>query len=182
MGVGTGKRAQAALDFMVSYGVALLVITIALAIVFQIGLFNPQLTPVYCDASPGFSCLNYALNGTGGLALTLSQAIGGTLTINAAGCSTQANGITVGPAFGNIGMLPYLAASQFYPTNSLKGGIVMYSSSTSEMTMYCYGPSGKVNGQKGNSFTGFIWLNYTVSDLHATNSIQQVAAISLKYT
>ncbi|HUY70129.1 MAG TPA: hypothetical protein VMV00_01005 [Candidatus Baltobacteraceae bacterium] len=176
------KRAQAALDFMVSYGVALLVITIAIAIVFQIGLFNPQLAPTYCDASPGFSCLNYNLNSTGALTVTFSQAIGGTLTIVGAGCATQANGITVSPAFGNVGVIPYSTGAQFYPTNALKNDIVMYSSSTSSMTMYCYGPSGKVGGQKGNSFTGFVWLNYSVSSMPTTNSIQQVAAVSAKYT
>ena len=167
---------------MISYGVALLVITIAIAIVFQIGLFNPQLAPTYCDASPGFSCLNYNLNSTGGLTITLSQAVGGTITIVGAACSSQANALSVSPAFGNAGVIPYSKGPQFYPTNSLKNNIVMYSSSTSAMTMYCYGPAGRAGGQKGNSFTGFVWLNYSVSDMPATNSIQQIAAISAKYT
>lgn len=177
-----GRRAQAALDFMISYGVALLVITIAISIVFQIGLFNPQLAPTYCDGSPGFSCLSYNINSTGALTLTLSQATGGTLTVQGAGCSTQSNAIMVGPAFGNSGVISYNNGQQFYPTNSLKNGIRMYSSSTAEMTMYCYGPFGKVSGQKGNVFTGFIYLNYTISDMPPSNTIQQVAAVSAKYT
>ncbi|MEM3638433.1 MAG: hypothetical protein QXW90_00275, partial [Candidatus Micrarchaeaceae archaeon] len=58
-------RLQAAVDFMMSYGIAILIITIAIGIIYKVGVLNPSLTPVSCTPAPGFSCGLFSMNRSG---------------------------------------------------------------------------------------------------------------------
>lgn len=188
----THERAQASIDFMVSYGIALLVIAIALAVVVQLGLFNIRLAPTTCNPAPGFQCTAASMNTLGVLTITFAQATGGTLTINAAGCSSTANATRNYPAYGNVNMVPYTVAPQYYasafpfntPFNSPPANSVsLPSSGSGVITVYCYNGLGKATSQLGSSFTGILWLNYTISDLpQSISNVQEVASFTAKYT
>ena len=92
------KKAQAAVDFLLSYGIALIIITIAVAIIYKIVVTAPNLTSYTCSAAPGFSCDFYALSAnTGVFTISMSQATGGLIVINGAACSSQINATGVGP-------------------------------------------------------------------------------------
>ncbi|MEM3227621.1 MAG: hypothetical protein QXK65_01580, partial [Candidatus Micrarchaeaceae archaeon] len=67
-------RQQAALDFMVSYGIAILIITIALYIVFELGVFNPKLASIECTPAPSFMCVSFSINTNSVFTILLSQA------------------------------------------------------------------------------------------------------------
>ena len=66
-------RSQVALDFMVSYGVALLIIGIALYVVISTGVLNPHAAPSSCTPTPGFICDSYAINTSGVFIIKISQ-------------------------------------------------------------------------------------------------------------
>lgn len=180
-GRSTTERSQAAIDFIISYGIVLFAIALALAIVVSLGLFNIPLAPSACTPAPSFTCISYNLNQTGGFSMLLSQSTGATINVTGIACSTAANTIGYGPAYGNIGVLPYTQASQYYPSNALIAGKYIYSDGTAYLAVKCYGPSGLATGTVGTTLIGFIWLNYTYAGLKP-NNIEQVAAFTLKYT
>ena len=171
-------RAQAAVDFMMSYGLALIIIFIAVAVIYKVSILSPALAVSSCTASPGFACEAYVLNTNGILTLQLSQATGGTVSINGAACSSlpSANGNL--PAYGN--MYVTNTATYYVGTNTPGFGIPVYSGSSNTLNIYCYSSAGVATGSLGNGFTGFVWLNYTVPNFG--NTIQEVASIDVRYT
>ncbi len=171
-------KAQAAVDFMMSYGIALIIIFIAIAVIYKVTILSPALAVSSCTASPGFSCEAFALNTSGVLTLQLSQATGGSITIHGAACSSQPNVTGNKPAYGNIGVTP--TAGYYFGTNAPGSGIPVYSGSANTMVLYCYGDSGVATGTLGDGFDGFVWLNYTVPSYG--NVIQQVASLNVRYT
>ena len=185
-----GVKSQAATDFMISYGMAIVVVAVALYVALHLAFFNQRLAPSYCNAAPSFSCIAYTLNKTGAFTLAFSQATGGTLNINAAACSSAVNAIGDAPAFGNVNLIPYSYSSgpQYYPSNSgLTSTLSMYSSSLAVMKVKCYNGGGTNNGVAtalvGSTFTGYLWINYTFSNLPGTtNTIERMVSFSTKYS
>ena len=178
------KRVQAAVDFMLSYGIAFIVIFIAISVIYKTGILSSALIPVSCSSSPGFSCSQYAINATTGvLTLTFAQATGGTITINGYACANQPNTLGDKPEYGNIYVTNALAyyPGNYDPSNVLNQINPMQTTSPETLKMNCYNsPSGIAKGQVGNAFFGYIWLNYTTPGYGKT--VQQVAAITAKYT
>ena len=109
------EEAQAAVDFLMSYGIALIVIAIAIAAIYKTSILSPTLSSYTCTAVPGFSCDAYALNATGALTVTLSQATGGPIIINGVACASQSNQLATAPQFGNICVTNTVA---YYPTGT----------------------------------------------------------------
>ena len=171
-------KAQAAVDFMMSYGIALIIIFIAVAVIYKVSVLSPALASSTCTASPGFACDAFILNRSGILTLQLAQATGGTITINGVACSSLPSSSGNNPAYGNV----YVAntPTYYFGTNSPGTGINLYSGSSNTLVLYCYSGGGIATGMLGNGFTGFVWLNYTVPGYG--NVIQQVANIDAKYT
>ncbi len=176
------RKSQAALDFMVSYGIVILVLSIVVFVVAQLGAFNPVLAPTYCNAAPSFACLGASIKANSILTIVLSQASGATMNVVGASCSVLANASTVGPMFGNIGVKPYSTAPQYYPNNALQSGTLLYSSNSLNLTVYCYGGTGLAKGKLGTPFSGTVWLNFTISSLPQTyNNVVEVATFTAKY-
>jgi hypothetical protein len=172
-------RAQAAVDFMMSYGIALVIIFIAVSIIYKVSVASPLFIESLCTASPGFECESYAISAsTGILTIQLSQATGGAIVIRGAACSSQPNGIGSVPAYGNVWVTN---TATYYPANNALGtGTTIYSDNSNTMMMYCYTNTGVATGQLGSGFTGFVWINYTVPSYG--NMTQQVAILNLRYT
>jgi len=174
-------RAQAAVDFMLSYGLAFLVILIAVAVIFKTGLLNPLVVPATCSPFPGFGCSQYSINTTTGiLTFTFSQATGGTITINGFSCSNRKNVTGDKPQYGNIFVT---GNAIFYPSNSNPANIITSLPTTTSETlkMYCYGSSGRATGNLGNAYFGYIWLNYTISG-YTGAFVQEIASFTAKYS
>ncbi len=176
-------RGQEALDFLLSYGVAILIIAIAIYVVTQLGAFNPNIVPVSCTPSPGFACIAYAVNTSGTLIITISQATGGTMSIVGAACSSSVNATGNKPAYGNIGVLPWSSAPSYYPLGVASNVITSYSGGAILIEAKCYDGAGVASGNLGNVFTGYIWLNYTISDLPSSiYHVVNIATFTAKYT
>lgn len=176
------RRAQAALDFLISYGIAIVIITAALFIIANLGAFNATISPESCTPAPSFSCVSYSLNTTGALSVVLLQATGGTITISGVACSAGVNSTGNAPATGNVHVLPDSGASAvYYPANAIQNPSLPTSNATL-VSAYCYRAGGaKASGALGNTFTGYIWLNYSYSNLPGY-TVEQVASFSVKYT
>ncbi|MCL5427882.1 MAG: hypothetical protein M1321_01745, partial [Candidatus Marsarchaeota archaeon] len=71
-------RAQSAMEYLMTYGWAILVIAVVLAALFALGVFNGSTLPSACIAQSGFQCKITAFNGIGGLSATVGQATGQT--------------------------------------------------------------------------------------------------------
>ena len=177
------RRSQAALDFMVSYGVVLLALAIAVYVVFQLGILNPRLTPSYCTPAPSFSCISEAMFTNGTLIVQLAQTSGGVITINGMACSTAVNATGNAPRYGNINVLGYSAAPAFYPNNALKNGVSMGGDQPQLFSINCYGSGGLSKGPLGNTFIGYVWINYTYSALPSSYyTVEQALSFSTAYT
>ncbi len=179
-----GFKAQAAVDFMMSYGIALIIIFIALSVIYQISVLAPSLATQTCSGMAGFSCELYVLNKTGTLQLTIAQATGGTITINGIACSSQPNTTGNKPAYGNIyvtNVFKYYPPGTSPATNApLGNGVSVFSDSSNTITLYCYTGTGVAKGTLGNSYTGFVWLNYSIPGYGVLT--QQVATLNTRYT
>lgn len=168
------KGAQAAIDFLMSYGVALLVMGMAISIIYRLTLVSPLITASSCAPTPSFSCNFASLSANGMLTLQLSQSTGGTITVRGVACSSQANVTGNKPAYGNI----YVTnAISYYPSGATPGaGVTLYSDSNAQFTLYCYSQSGIAVTNLGASFFGFVWINYTIPGF--TNVTQQVVSLT----
>ena len=173
-----GVRGQAAVDFMLSYGIALIIIVIAVAIIYKTNIATPTLTTTACSPTAGFSCDYFALSHSGVLTMILSQATGGSMIINGVACTTQINATGNKPAYGNVNVGNAIA---YYPTGWTPGtGISVFSGSGNTLNLYCYTNTGIATGPLGNTYLGYVWLNYTVPGYG--NLTQIVATVNAKYT
>lgn len=171
------KKAQAAVDFVVSYGMALIIITAAIVIVYKLALTNAAVTAPSCTATPGFSCDFYAINSTGTFTLKLSQAIGTQITLNGAACSSTYNNSGNWPAYGNFHVTNQIT---YYPAGSEPWGNVIYSDSNYILRINCYDQSGLAKYVTGTTFSGQIWLNYTIPGYGAQT--QNIASFTAPYS
>ena len=69
-------RSQSAMEYLMTYGWAILVIIIVIAVLFYIGVLNPRnVTPTVCNFPPGISCSSFKLTSPDGqLYLIIGQA------------------------------------------------------------------------------------------------------------
>ncbi len=176
MDAGKNEKSQVALDFLISYGMALLIIGVAIIVIYELGILNPLLTPVSCSASPGFACGFFTINSSGVLTISIAQSIGSQITVNGASCSTLYNVSGDYPEYGNIHVN---SNSIFYPSGYDPSGNVIYSSSNLTMKVYCYNNAGKATGTIGNFYFGHFWLNFTISGYNSIT--ESVATVTTKY-
>lgn len=80
------------MEFLMTYGWAILIMLVIIAILFLLGVFNPKsAVPESCTLPPGFSCYSWQIDSTGKLYLDMGQARGRTIVITALTCSMEPN-------------------------------------------------------------------------------------------
>lgn len=82
------------MEFLMTYGWAILIMLTVIAILFYLGIFQPgTVAPNACVLPQGFSCYGYkvssGLSGNGLLALRLTQSTGHTVYIKQMACSDE---------------------------------------------------------------------------------------------
>ena len=86
------SRAQAAIEFLMTYGWAALIILVVMGMLFYLGVFNPSTSAASsCVLPSGFTCVEYRLDDNGNLYLDVGQATGRTITVTGVGCSASGN-------------------------------------------------------------------------------------------
>ena len=106
------------------------------------------------------------------------------MVINAAACSSSANSIGDWPEYGNVNIVKYSYAPQYYPTNSgLQTPLTLYSGSQAVFSANCFTSTGIARGSPGSTIAGYLWINYTYSNLPSTTStIERVIQFSTKFS
>ncbi len=173
-------KLQIVVDFLASYGIALFIIAIAIAIVYKISMQNQYLFSSSCVASAGFSCSYYSINSIGVLNITIAQATGGEILVRGIACSSNINESGNSPEYGNIYVTNGLA---YYPASFAPvGGVLIESGSKERFLLNCYSSAGVAStSQLGSTFSGYVWLNYSVPDTNM-NITQIAASAEIKYT
>ena len=86
------KRGQAAMEFLMTYGWAILVVLIAIGALAYFGVLNPsRFLPASCTLTPGLSCEEFKVNTTT-VAIRVSNGIGKdltTFTLNVSSAATN---------------------------------------------------------------------------------------------
>jgi hypothetical protein len=133
-------RLQNAMEFMMTYGWAILILMIVLATLYSLGVFNPP-TPSICALPANVGCLGATLWPNGILQVNIQQATQYTINVVGIGCNDQ-----------GVANVPLLAIPQ---TISI-GGNATFSTQ-------CYTSSKWIpyNAPIGASFSGYLFVNYT---------------------
>jgi len=83
-------KAQSAMEYLMTYGWAILIIAVVLAILYQLGIFggSSALVGTSCLAATGYLCGNPQLNTAGNLIVTFGQ-VGQTVTLTGIACTNS---------------------------------------------------------------------------------------------
>ena len=185
-----GFKAQSAMEYLMTYGWAILIIAVVLAVLFSLNVFNAgaQLGTA-CIGSPGYSCSSPFLSSGSLLQFTLGLGTGATAYNVLFSCVSSANSLTASS-------LPYNAiwAQSGSGAAAIAGASLAGSSSLnsitsgSQPTIYnveCYGTGGGAaiasGSPIGTSFTGSIWMVYNPTG-GVPNQFVKVATLSIKTT
>ncbi len=138
-------RSQSAMEYLMTYGWAILIIAIALSALYALGIFNPSsFVGSECILPAGLSCTSVSLAPNGMLTINLEQATLSTINITAYGCNTNTT----------------LAHMQT-PLNPPSNQINMLIGSNYTFSVQCWSGASMYSGSAGNAFEGYLLLNYT---------------------
>ncbi|MCL5427656.1 MAG: hypothetical protein M1321_00535 [Candidatus Marsarchaeota archaeon] len=177
------KKAQAALDFMSSYGMAIIIIVTAVTAVYSISTSSTHVFSQSCAGNSGFACGPFELNSSGVLNITLQQDIGADITVYGLACTSSINntGTETLPAYRNV----YVTSNTYYyPAGSSPGaGVTINTGSGHQFQIYCYTASQKATrvNESGNDFVGYVWANFSIAG-RQSDIIQLIATVEAKYT
>ena len=169
-------KAQSAMEYLMTYGWAILIIAVVLAALFELGVFNgSNLGPQACIAQAGFVCRNpiYTANGIG---ITFGQTTGrdyyGDWVFVAAHAEAlNQNGIPINFTCTATGCANAVSVGVLVP-----GQIVGVDFNASK---FAYGQI-PANAPIGTPFAGYVWLGYCFSPCSAPTAYSKMATITAK--
>lgn len=95
------KKAQAAIEFLTTYGWAILVVIVAIGALAYFGLFSPdQVLPSTCITSEGFNCVEYKVQDNGTIYLNIQNNAG--IDVNLVLISIKGNNCTNLSSYGKL--------------------------------------------------------------------------------
>ncbi len=167
-------KAQSAMEYLMTYGWAILIIAIVLATLFELGIFNGTNTNVTtCLAKPGFACGTPSYNASA-MTFTIGQSSGHTYYnahVFVASESEPLNSYGVPLNFSNAELI---------------GGGTLESDQEVPVTIpYTEYPSSQIqqNPVSGTQFNGYVWLGYcTTPGCTGTTAAEKVATILVSAT
>jgi len=154
---GKKSKAQSAMEYLMTYGWAILIIAVVLGALFSLGVFNSSsLIGTSCVALSGYYCANPVLSTSGTLTLTVGQATG-----------TSYSGVTayIVPSGSTF--------STSYPSNYIGN---LNSGQTVPITVNNVLTSPSL----GTAFTGQVWLVFSTPS--SSNLETQIATLTVKVT
>ncbi len=157
---GRKTKAQSAMEYLMTYGWAILIIAVVLGALFSLGVFNSSsLIGTSCVALSGYYCANPVLSQSGVLTLTVGQATG--TDYSAATVYIVPSGSTFSPSDANAIITGGLSSGQTAPVS---------------ITLSTTGAYSTV----GTAFTGYVWLVYNTPTSPSSNLETQIATLSVK--
>ena len=89
------NRAQSAMEFLMTYGWAILIMLVVVSVLFYLGILNPRaVAPNSLTFPAGMTAVDFRLDGEGKLYLLLGQATGDEIIVTHVLCSTDEGGDT----------------------------------------------------------------------------------------
>ncbi len=155
-------KAQSAMEYLMTYGWAILIIAVILAALDFLGVFNGNtFIGTSCLATPGYLCsspvfaISNSLQPDNLLSFTFKQDTGQTLYNVQFACAASANSLTGMPNARNVANSGF---KSFTGINAIASG-----SSVDVQGLQCYDANGNPlsNLPIGSAFGGSIWINYT---------------------
>lgn len=138
-------RLQSAMEYMVTYGWAIIMVAIALASLYLYGVFSSNNNvPNTCSFPGQFACTTTQLSYDGNLIINVGQTTLSNIDITAVGCNF--NGSTAHMAL-------------------LGEPIMVQTGNYTTLSMQCYKGNSVFTGGAGTVFYGYVTINYT--DLHS---------------
>ncbi len=137
-------KLQSAMEYLMTYGWAILIISIALSALYMMGLFSPSsYVSSTCIFPADFSCLEDFMSTSGVLTINIAQSTEAPIDITGIGCNSNVS---------LAHMTSYVGSSAIYVPI---GGNYSFGS------VQCYSGSGPYSGSVGSIFHGYVIMNYT---------------------
>lgn len=138
----TTTRLQSAMEYLMTYGWAILILGVVLAALYATGLLSPNtLVQDTCSVQAPFACLYSALSISGLLTVNIEQSSPSPINVTAIGCNYN----------GTITNMQSIS-----PANQIA------ISGNETFTVSCYSSGNKVfSGPPGTVFHGYVLVNYT---------------------
>ncbi len=194
-------RAQSAMEYLMTYGWAILIIAVVLGALFSLGVFGGgSLVGTACVASPGYLCSSPSLGTNGEIGFQFGQNTGTTIynlefaCAATSGSSGQpanmlayspiaANGLAVANTIALIGNSP--SSSGFVSGQTITvTGLPCYGTSGTPLSASVNPVAAGSGATIGQSFSGYIWFNYTTTECTTFASCTwytvKMATVSLK--
>lgn len=175
-------KAQSAMEYLMTYGWAIVIIAVVLTIIYSLNVFNPT-PPTACIGVPGYSCSNPLISSAGVLSFTLGLAPGAAVYNVLFSCVAPTNvnpsTITYNPIAANdMGQTAVTSPTTASAYNSIIGGAGT-TVSISKIQCYSSGSTPAILPSIGTSFSGAIWMAYTSAGTGGLNYVK-IATFSAK--
>lgn len=153
-------KAQGAMEYLMTYGWAVLILGIGLAALYQLGVFNAaNVSGASCVGVATFVCQTPTLTTVGTLTFTFGQNSGFTIYNVQLACAGASSGGLPSPltAFNSISSI----GTVLPPSNT--GNTIVTGATLTISALPCYSSKGALvtSMSIGQQFSGGIWLNYT---------------------
>ena len=174
------RKAQSAMEYLMTYGWAILIIAVVLGALFSLGVFNGQNFVSACVASSGYLCQSPTYSHTTGqLLVSVGQNTGTAWTAANFVFVPQGSAVTAGVP------TPLFAANTNVNTNALYKGTSLSTGQTLVLSLPVNGVSTNSMAALatplaiGTSATGTVWVQYQTSS-GGPLQYAQIATINVK--
>ena len=138
-------KLQNALEYLSVYGWAIIIIGVALATLYALGVFSPShFVSSQCFLPAGLYCSSFYLFTNGLLKVNLLQTTQAPINITALGCNENGT-----------------AYDMQQPYNPPTGQITLPIGSNYTFSVQCYNGASYYSGSIGDMYSGYLLINYT---------------------
>ncbi|MCL4380784.1 MAG: hypothetical protein M1331_01990 [Candidatus Marsarchaeota archaeon] len=150
------QKAQSAMEYLMTYGWAILIIAVVLAALYMLGIFNSStFVKTFCEfTSSSLGCTNPELLANGSLNFEITNYGQFPIAVNAINCNSN--------------------AADF--SNSIAPGVQLGIGDNYSASLKCYENSTVFTGVIGQAFQGYINVNYT-DTLSGFSHVDQARAV-----
>jgi len=165
------RKGQTAMEYLMTYGWAILIIMVVLAVLFYLGVLNPQI-PSQCIFPAGISCSTYKISAdTGKLTLQIGQGTGKTIRVTGVSCTQNSSASYTTSAFISYSNIGGTASTNVTIPSGSTGFIadpVNGAAGVSNVT--CTDTNNLALGTTtiGTQYNGKIYINYTEVETEVT--------------
>jgi hypothetical protein len=129
------------MEYLMTYGWAILIISVVLSALYMMGLFNPAtFVNSQCIFPAQFSCINSYLSPNGQLSVNIEQALSAPINVTAIGCNTNAT----------TSEMKTYASAIYIPIGS-----------NYTFSLWCWAGNSNYTASPGSVYHGYIIMNYT---------------------